>query len=59
MIDQSERVLQHPVVGALDSLVARLVLDRVLGTTPVANWESRGALQERAEFEDLFKFSAE
>jgi hypothetical protein len=40
-----------------DVSASRLVLDRVLGTSPVATWESRAELEGRAALEKYFKLA--
>jgi ribosomal protein L17 len=40
-----------------DVPASRLVLDRVLGTSAVASWESRAELEDRAKLEKYFKLT--
>jgi hypothetical protein len=40
-----------------DVSASRLVLDRVLGTSPVASWESRAELEDRAALQKYFKLA--
>ncbi len=39
-----------------DITAARLVLDRLLGSVSVAEWESRVVVQERTRLDELFQF---
>lgn len=36
-----------------DVIAARLILDRLLGSTPIAQWETRAVLEERTHLDEI------